>query len=582
MLLKLYLSCLFLFALPCVLSCSVGHGDDSAVELSEEATPQDESVATSAADEQPTASTTPDPTVEASAPNPQQHIVESGDTLWGLSIAYGCSVMEIKIANGLDAETIFPGQALSIPVCDEKSEPSESGSDVNSGEYVVEAGDYLEMIAAQVGCSTPDLMAANSLSNDVIFAGQTLAIPDCADASANDPASTETQQVDEVGIYVVQPGDYLGLIASRHGCSVAELMEASELASDRIGVGARLRIPECDGQSGLYAGFDPSSSGGSSASFTQDGSSLDSLMRERGISIPTHFKAYVVEFTFNGDRSEVARERRFNYNGTADDVAGWNPASTVKLFAGVAALERAESMGFTRDVEITFHGTQPHTTTLKELLREALGPSNNIAYDFLAIFTGHDRLNRQFLSEANGFHHSALRRAYARSTWMEMGWSASFASSPQMTLREGGKTETIPASTGSYDTGCHASACTSLQDLSELMRRLMLHEQLPSSQQFDISIDGIRAVRRTLRTDRRRGEEVVDNLANAWPSENVRFYHKAGYSGQWFSDVVYIYDPSATQAWIVALAGYPGRESLSSTARAIGEIVASGELARIR
>ena len=41
---------------------------------------------------------------------------------------------------------------------------------------------------------------------------------------------------------------------------------------------------------------------------------------------------------------------------------------------------------------------------------------------------------------------------------------------------------------------------------------------------------------------------------------------------------MYVYVRGSSQAWIVSLAGYPGRSSLNSAARAIGEILAAGEL----
>lgn len=45
------------------------------------------------------------------------HIVDSGDTLWGIAQTYGVTVAAICAANGLDEERfIFPGQNLIIPI----------------------------------------------------------------------------------------------------------------------------------------------------------------------------------------------------------------------------------------------------------------------------------------------------------------------------------------------------------------------------------------------------------------------------------------------------------------------------------
>lgn len=61
-------------------------------------------------------------------------------------------------------------------------------------------------------------------------------------------------------------------------------------------------------------------------------------------------------------------------------------------------------------------------------------------------------------------------------------------------------------------------------------------------------------------------------------NEPVKIYHKAGYSQGWYSDVAYLDIAGRPHAYIVALAGYPGRDSLEEAAQAIGKIVASGVL----
>ncbi len=43
------------------------------------------------------------------------HVVSSGDTLWGLSRQYSVSVDSIRQANGISGDTIVTGQTLVIP-----------------------------------------------------------------------------------------------------------------------------------------------------------------------------------------------------------------------------------------------------------------------------------------------------------------------------------------------------------------------------------------------------------------------------------------------------------------------------------
>lgn len=63
--------------------------------------------------------TTPEPQVEAGSESLKEskyitHIVVSSDTLWGLAEKYGTTVNEIKSLNGLQSDTIQPGQKLKV------------------------------------------------------------------------------------------------------------------------------------------------------------------------------------------------------------------------------------------------------------------------------------------------------------------------------------------------------------------------------------------------------------------------------------------------------------------------------------
>ena len=106
----------------------------------------------------------------------------------------------------------------------------------------------------------------------------------------------------------------------------------------------------------------------------------------------------------------------------------------------------------------------------------------------------------------------------------------------------------------------------------------MLQEQLDPGESFGLpTADLTRRLRRTMRADRRRGDEVVDALARHF-DPGARYYHKAGFAGDWYSDNVYIYDTTRSERWIVVMAGYPGRRALSQAADILGDIMASGEL----
>ena len=46
------------------------------------------------------------------------HMVQPGDTLWGISRLYGVNLDDLRAANNLTADVIYPGQELVIPLAE--------------------------------------------------------------------------------------------------------------------------------------------------------------------------------------------------------------------------------------------------------------------------------------------------------------------------------------------------------------------------------------------------------------------------------------------------------------------------------
>lgn len=101
------------------------------------------------------------------------HTVNSGDTLWGLSKAYGVSVSSIMNANGLKSAVIYPGQKLIIPISN------------NQTTYTIKSGDTLWKIANQFGTTVTAIRQANNKWDDYLYIGQKLIIPGSSSPSGN-------------------------------------------------------------------------------------------------------------------------------------------------------------------------------------------------------------------------------------------------------------------------------------------------------------------------------------------------------------------------------------------------------------
>jgi LysM repeat protein len=172
----------------------------------------------------------------ASADAPMVHVVGWGDTLFSIANRYGTSVNAMMQANDLrNPDFIWVGERLVIPG---GSVPSR----ISSATYVVQSGDTLFSIATRNGATVDAMMQANSLRNYMIYVGQTLRVPG---QFAPQPAPVPQPVPQSKGAYyIVRPGDYLSMVASRYSSSVYAIQIANQLSNPSfIWVGQRLFIP---------------------------------------------------------------------------------------------------------------------------------------------------------------------------------------------------------------------------------------------------------------------------------------------------------------------------------------------------
>lgn len=410
------------------------------------------------------------------------------------------------------------------------------------------------------------------------------------------------------GEHVVASGDTLGGIAAQHGCSVEDIQRANKINGTLIHPGDKLRIPRCGGSTRGSGTTERAPARRTADKKNEkkadkkadkkpkkkvkkehrgkaklDSKTLPELLRKRGFRKPHGFKALVIEFTLDPSRTKVVAERPFDYNGTSRAADDWNPASTIKLFSAISALELVHSKGLRPQVEATFFdfgGKKKRSHKVSELVHASIVDSDNLAHNRLVQLAGYDRLNGDFLSPRRGVVRSAIHKPYEKSRWVPLTGQELLKDSPKIVLGGGKKARTLPERKGKGDYTCRgSSACTTLADLAEAMRRMMLHEQLPKGETYRLSLAELRVLRHALKEGRKRGMGVVDNLLKAFKQDEVVFFHKPGFSEDWVSDIIYVYKRSSRRRWIVAIAGHGGREVLNSAARALGQILADDELA---
>jgi len=112
--------------------------------------------------------------------------------------------------------------------------------------YYVKKGDTLSKIAARYGLSSREVIRLNNLTDpDRLLVGQVLKLPaDARPVDATAAAVPASAPKPAAGTYVVQRGDSLSQIASRHGIALADLKAVNGLTGDRILEGQKLLLPQ--------------------------------------------------------------------------------------------------------------------------------------------------------------------------------------------------------------------------------------------------------------------------------------------------------------------------------------------------
>jgi LysM repeat protein len=181
------------------------------------------------------------------------HIVEQGNTLYGLTQKYNTTTEAIIEANTGVEDGIKVGQRLYIPVAFEESEKTPSKK------HVVKQRETLFGISRKYDLSVDDLVKANPGVEEGLKIGQELIIP------LKDPKPTivtkdpleidKPKKVDSISVkyevqfddsivkYTVQREETLYSISRRFMVSVEELSEVNEIKKNKIKPGQELIIP---------------------------------------------------------------------------------------------------------------------------------------------------------------------------------------------------------------------------------------------------------------------------------------------------------------------------------------------------
>ncbi|HZJ10061.1 MAG TPA: LysM peptidoglycan-binding domain-containing protein, partial [Trueperaceae bacterium] len=167
-------------------------------------------------------------TAQAEATEPVTVIVQAGDTLYDIAVAYDISVADLIAFNDLGGTVIHPGQELQLHAGSQPPAPLV---------ITIQQGDSLWAIAQAYNVSLEALTAANGITGGTVLQpGHQVTVPGRYAADATDLGGAIPAMI------TVQPGDSLWGLARSHNTTVAAILGANDLRGDKVIVGQQLRI----------------------------------------------------------------------------------------------------------------------------------------------------------------------------------------------------------------------------------------------------------------------------------------------------------------------------------------------------
>jgi len=169
------------------------------------------------------------------------HVIEAGNTFYGIAKKYNVTIQSIKDANPLVADGLKVGQKIRIPSQSEFTVQPESGKVVF---YKVKQGDTKWRIASQHKISVADLDRLNpDLQSKTLQVDDNIWVP-AAEEMADEVKETLAQEQDPAFIYHgVKQGEGLFRIAVIYDTTQDKIIELNPEATKKLRPGMLLKIP---------------------------------------------------------------------------------------------------------------------------------------------------------------------------------------------------------------------------------------------------------------------------------------------------------------------------------------------------
>lgn len=300
---------------------------------------------------------------------------------------------------------------------------------------------------------------------------------------------------------------------------------------------------------------------------------IERALQSMAFDPPSDFKLLVL----TACPADPARHIVHDWRGTGRHISNWWPASTVKLFAAVAAMETWRRQGVPITAKARYlYADHPVTVTLRDVLWLAIQQSNNRAFDQLFEYVGFDAMHRWFQDPRVGLTDTVMLRSYGKKHINPDTGKGTSRLSPKIVVQSQPPL-VMRARRGRLNRTCPDQGnCTTLYDLASAMWRVMLHERLPNAERFHLRARDLTVLRRAM--FKARDYRIARHMEAAFDPIEVQVWHKPGYAMRWMSDVLFIRRTDTGEHWVVAMAARPNRDALNAAAQTIATLLKSGAL----